>query len=295
MRSFFSGKFWIVALSLLGLAALTALALGLGSMSFREGQAIGRNEADGLGVPFAQVLVRAVTSIPFQNQLIFIVLIALLVILISLLMSPEGRKRLLRVLFRVAVTYIIIYLLITRYPEVLEQLGLALTPAAKEPSSLLSVAPPPEFTPPESVSWVSYALSFAIMAVVAFGAWRVYALWRELNAPVSDEVLKRLGKIARKSLGDLSAGGDSTDVILACYYRMNAVVSSSKRLDRDASMTPAEFGARLAAAGLPSDAVERLTRLFESVRYGGYKSSPKMVNEAVACLQAISIHCGEPV
>jgi hypothetical protein len=41
--------------------------------------------------------------------------------------------------------------------------------------------------------------------------------------------------------------------------------------------------------------VKQLTRLFEVVRYGGGRSSPVMVREAVACLTAILQYCGEPV
>ena len=51
----------------------------------------------------------------------------------------------------------------------------------------------------------------------------------------------------------------------------------------------------VAIAGLPGDAVRRLTRLFESVRYGDRKSPPKDVNEAVTCLNTILHYCGEPV
>jgi hypothetical protein len=46
---------------------------------------------------------------------------------------------------------------------------------------------------------------------------------------------------------------------------------------------------------LPGDAVQRLTRLFEAVRYGGYRSGRKDVNEAVACLTSILNYCGETV
>ena len=60
-------------------------------------------------------------------------------------------------------------------------------------------------------------------------------------------------------------------------------------------MTQAEFAVRLERDGLPADAVKSLTRLFENVRYGGYRTGPKEVNEAVACLTTILNYCGEPV
>jgi len=293
MRSYFAGKFWVAVVALLGLVALTGLALGLRSMSFRAGQGIGRDEVGGSGIQLTKILSDAVTSVPLLTQLMVIVLIILIVVLIGMLMSPEGRKRLFRILFRVVVTYLIIYLLVTRYPDVLEQFGLALAPSADGAAASAELTPPPVFTPPNSVSGLSYLISFGIAVVLAFGAWKIYTIWRELNTPPSTDALKRLGNIARASLRDLSSGGESADVILGCYYRMSEVVSQNKNLDRHASMTPAEFATRLERAGLPSDAVRQLTRLFESVRYGGYQSSPKMINEAVACLTTILNYCGD--
>ena len=69
----------------------------------------------------------------------------------------------------------------------------------------------------------------------------------------------------------------------------------AQALHRDLAMTPHEFALRLERAGLPADAVGRLTRLFEGVRYGDRKSGPKDVNEAVSCLKTILHYCGEPV
>jgi hypothetical protein len=60
-------------------------------------------------------------------------------------------------------------------------------------------------------------------------------------------------------------------------------------------MTPNEFAIRLERAGLPGDAVRRLTRLFEMVRYGDRKSAPKDISEAVTCLNTILHYCGETI
>jgi hypothetical protein len=80
-----------------------------------------------------------------------------------------------------------------------------------------------------------------------------------------------------------------------CYYRMSDAVADKRDLQRKDSMTPSEFAVRLEQAGLPGEAVRRLTALFEAVRYGDRRSSQREVNEAVACLNSILIHCGEPV
>jgi Lon protease-like protein len=107
--------------------------------------------------------------------------------------------------------------------------------------------------------------------------------------------LEDLARIARTSLRELSDGRETTDVILNCYFRMSDVVADRRNLQRGLGMTPAEFASRLEEAGLPGEAVRRLTRLFESVRYGDRRAGPKEVNEAVACLTTILQYCGEAV
>lgn len=295
MRSFFENKFWIILLSVLALGALLVLATGMSSMSFREGQAFGRNEP---AAPRANPadLFRTVLSVPVQTQVVFWILVVAMFALIAALLSPETRKRLLRTLFRAALTYWALYLFFKRYPQVLARLGTAFTPSGGAPLEASNQVPPPTFTPPPSTSWMTYMVSLAVVALAAFLAWRLYAAWRTaLHAAASGESVHKLARIARASLRDLTSGRDSTDVILNCYFRMSDVVAERRNLNRGTAMTPHEFATRLEQAGLPGEAVKQLTRLFEAVRYGGQRSSPVMVNEAVACLTAILQYCGEPI
>jgi hypothetical protein len=142
---------------------------------------------------------------------------------------------------------------------------------------------------------MTYLVSFGIAVLLVILVWRLNAAWKQLNTSVADSSIKKLGSIARSSLRDLSDGRDSTDVIMNCYYRMGDVVSDKKMIDRHLSMTPSEFAIRLEQAGLPVDAVRKLTRLFETVRYSGRRLNSAAVNEAVACLTTILNHCGEAV
>src|SRR5215204_2637416 len=294
MRSFFTNKFWIMLISVLALGALMGLAIGLKNVSFRDGQTFGQEQARIPGTTPLD-LINAVMSIPLQTQLGIWILFVLLFAFIGMLMSPEMRKRLIRIAIRVAITYWGLYILFTRYQEVLAQIGLNLTSLANAPGADTNGAPVPEFTRPPSVSWTTYLVSFIVIVAVILMVWKLNALWRELNAPFVVSPIEKLAGIARASLHDLSAGRDSTDVIMNCYYRMSDTVLDKKNLDRNASMTPSEFAVRLEQAGLPSDAVRRLTRLFESARYGGQRSDPMAVNEAVACLTTIVHYCGETV
>ena len=84
-------------------------------------------------------------------------------------------------------------------------------------------------------------------------------------------------------------------MIINCYLKMSDVVSEKRKLRREIAMTPQEFALRLERAGLPGDAVRRLTGLFEMVRYGDRKSAPKDVTEGGELFNAILRSCGEVV
>jgi len=295
MRSFLSNKLVVTALSLLGLAALMGLAIGLRSISFREGQVFGQQETEATSAASLRVA-DAVLSIPLQTQLIFWALLILLALLISILISPELRRQLIRLVLRLAAFYWLLYVLAERYREGLSQMALNLPALNGMPLTGANNNPPaPEFVPPTGLSWVSYALSLGLAAILIFVGWKAYSIWREVNAAQARSPIDKLAKIVRTSLNDLAAGRDSADVIMNCYFRMGDVVKDKRQLNRNTSMTPAEFATQLEQAGLPGDAVQRLTRLFESVRYGGYKSNSSMVNEAVTCLTTILHYCGETV
>ena len=91
--------------------------------------------------------------------------------------------------------------------------------------------------------------------------WALYRGWRDTSSDNTKKPLEEIAKIARSSLDDLSSGRNSSDVIINCYLRMSDVVSSRRQLQREIAMTPHEFALRLEQAGLPGDAVTRLTRL----------------------------------
>jgi len=297
MRSFFQNKIWILLLSILTLGALTVLAIGLRDVPFRAAQPIGRNDAESANGPRPE-LTDLFDDVSLESQYLFWGAITLLVALVGLLLSPQGRKFLIRLFLRVFFTYWLIYFLLTNYGDRLVSminfdLGIFNLNQQQDKSSNV---PPPVFVPPQQTSWISYAVSVLIVLFFVFVVWRVLVFWRQFNASLEDrKPLDEIARIARSSLRDLTDGGDTTDVIMNCYFRMSNVVGEKRRLKRMDSMTPGEFALRLEQAGLPGDAVQRLTRLFEGVRYGGYRSEQKDVNEAVACLVSILNYCGETV
>ena len=295
MRSFFQDKRWILFISFLALGALTVLAAGLRDVSFGEAQPFGRREAVRAETP-PQDPVEALHAVSLQSQILFWVSMILLIMLIGVLVSPEMRKRMFRILIRVAFTYWAFYFFFTRYGDSLAALGQALNaPGNDQTANEAEALPPPVFEPPQETAWISYLVGLLFVLFIAFLAWRFSRFWKEYAGRSGSKSLNEIARIARSSLRELSSGRESTDVIMNCYFRMSDVVADKRKLQRGAAVTPAEFAMRLEQAGLPGEAVKKLTRLFESVRYGGHRSGPTEVNEAVACLTTILHYCGETV
>jgi hypothetical protein len=294
MRSLLENKRLILIVSLLALGALTVLAIGLDDVPFRSARSFSREQA-GKSTSALPIAIDSDIDSPAWMQISVFALVLFMVVLIGALLSPELRKRLFLIMIRVGVTYWAIYILFTRYREALTQMGLNLLGADGAPGSASSGEPVPQFTPPQSVSLTSYLISFGIAILLIIVARKLYAFWKEMNVSDTDPSFKKIAGIARSSLRDITTGRDSTDVIMNCYFRMSDVVADKRNLNRGAAMTPNEFAGRLEQAGLPGDAVRRLTRLFEKVRYGGHRSDSTAVNEAVACLTTILHYCGETV
>lgn len=294
MPSLFRNKTWTILFSLLALAALTVLALSLDGVTFKGAQRIGREEAAS-GSLDAEPFVKALGEVSTRSQVIVWVTAFFVVLLVSLLLTPEGRKALLRMFLRAAAFYWMLYYIMKnfggQFADLLNFRGDGEQAATGEAAQTI---PPPVFVPPQPTSWLTYLASLLIVALTLFAAWRAYVIWRRNFTP-AQQPLKEIAEIARASLRDLRDGVDSTDAIMNCYLRMSRAVSEKRQLTRSESMTPAEFALQLERAGLPGDAVQKLTRLFEGVRYGGRRSAPKDVNEAVAALTSILHYCGESV
>ena len=73
---------------------------------------------------------------------------------------------------------------------------------------------------------------------------------------------------------------------------MSIVVGEKRELRRSKDLTAGEFAIRLEGAGLPGEAVRRLTGLFEAARYGTRGASREEIAEALACLTTILTACG---
>lgn len=292
MRSLLKNKRLVLLMAVLGLGALTILATSLNKVPFLEAQRYAREEVElpSFSPPEAP---QVVVDVPLWKQLLLLGSLVLLAILVGLLMSPEARKRMFVMLIRMAFTFWAIYYFVKNYGANL--FGSQLPAPSASPDGTGDVLPMPEFVPPQVSPTFTYLISFGFALLWLAVLWGLYRGWRKYQASRNEKPLDEIARIARSSLDDLTSGRNSTDVIINCYLRMSDVVSNTRQLHRDIAMTPHEFALRLERAGLPGDAVGRLTRLFEGVRYGDRKSGPKDVNEAVSCLKTILHYCGEPV
>jgi hypothetical protein len=217
-----------------------------------------------------------------------------MLLLVGLLVSPELRKKLLILLLRFVATVAAIFFLLRYFgpqlfalQQMAAQIGQQAQPANGQPM--------PTFQPPQISPVFSYLVSFGFALLWIAVMWGLYKGWQKYVAMNAKKPLDELAHIARSSLNDLASGRDSSDVIIKCYLRMSNVIADKRRIQREIAMTPQEFVLRLERAGLPGDAVRRLTRLFEAVRYGDRKSAPKDVTEAVSCLNTILHYCGETI
>jgi hypothetical protein len=163
----------------------------------------------------------------------------------------------------------------------LQNLG-ALPPAATDGTRALDpfAAGPPE--------WLVILLSLTATILLTFLGWRVWLWSRARFMPPPEPLPQRLAQTAQDALRALQGGGGLHNTILRCYQQMSDLVAERRGVQRQAFMTPREFVQWMEQAGIPREPVQRLTRLFELVRYGAKSLGAPEEAEAVACLTALA-------
>lgn len=294
MGTFFQKKSWVLLLAALALISLTVLSISLDELSFGEAQHFRSEDTGGRQPATIRSVAEVWEEVPLWQHILLWSLLAVMFILLGLLLSPEMRKRLFRNVIRVVLIGIVVIYALLNYQDTAMEIEASEGGGAPN-SGLPSAALGPAFQPPEVSSTLSYVFSFLCALTFVVLVWGGYRLWKKYNALSSRKPLDEIAHIVRSSLSDLSAGRDSSDVIINCYLRMSQVVEDRRGLQREIAMTPQEFALRLERAGIPGDAVRRLTNLFEVVRYGDRRSAPRDVTEAVSCLNTILHYCGETI
>lgn len=297
MRKILEDKRWRLALSFLGLVSLTLLVGAMKTLGFNPAQPVGFSRADVRSIDVAAVihLLDDAAQVPFWRQVTFWLGVLAIAGLISSLLSPELRKKLLRAVLRIASFALILFYVIKNNPGAISAL-LLMFPALAQMGEVTAgeETAPPVFQPPQIPSYMSFFVTFGLI-LLGIGVFIILNRWLQNQKQLASArlPLKEIADIARLSLKNIEAGQDSNDAIINCYNRMSETVSVKRGLQRERAMTPAEFVLRLERAGLPREPVIRLTRLFESVRYGRHASGAAEINEAVACLSSILKYCGD--
>ncbi len=287
-----TGKRWLLLLSVVIIAAVAVLASSLHDVHFEPGRPLSFDNANPAPASLDSGI-ETITKTPLWKVLLFWLVFVINLLVFFWLLPPEMRKRVLRQMLSLALGMLAI-LIALRY-GLIDLPFLRSKPVETSNPSAFGAGgntPLPTFSPPHVAPWWVFLISFVVLAAFLWLLWAAYRWWLRPARRYSD--LDAIRNIAEASLGAIAAGHDWGDVIIQSYVRMNEAVQASRGLQRARASTPREFAERLEQAGLPAHAVQRLTRLFESARYGAAGSSQNDINEAVACLNSILQACGQP-
>ncbi len=103
----------------------------------------------------------------------------------------------------------------------------------------------------------------------------------ETPAPETD--VAAVGRAAGRAADRLETGDEFENDV----YRAWAEMTTELEVDHPRSSTPSEFATAAIEAGMDRDDVDRLTKLFEEVRYGGFDPTPAREREAIGTLRRI--------
>lgn len=243
---------------------------------------------------------------PFGNGNWILVLIRGVLILCAIsvpiyifinLLTPKGRRRLLKGLIQLSVLFLILYLLFNlvesankRNKELpTEQPNYAVGEGMQPSEGLTGVYEQPVTNPPPWLDvGICLGLAFILAILITVLAWGIYKATRE-NA---GDARARLADEAQDALDALQAGGNIRETVIRCYIQMTQVLAKERNIRREEAMTPHEFQQiLLTKMKLPEIPVQRLTSLFEAVRYGDYHPGKREELEAIDSLTAIAEAC----
>ena len=273
-------KYQAVILAAAGLLGIVLLAAALGNFTFATPYQLLREErTDASGLISYTVLLRMV------------VIFLLLVPLRSLLLVRSAKYRRWMLVF-LLIIFGVVYAIVAARPVELPpepeavsgSVAETMTPEEQGTPQPTRLPPPDPGTPrvtPALVWLVSLGLAGLVLVVGV-----ILVLFLRFSRSRTPSQLELIAASAAAALQDLEQGEDVHSAIMRCYLAMLSA-ASERGLDRPGYLTPTEFIQRLVQVGLPAGAVERLTRLFEAVRYSSQPPTLVMEAEAVECLQLV--------
>lgn len=135
---------------------------------------------------------------------------------------------------------------------------------------------------------------FLVLLLVAYAVFGRTVSERGEEPPTEDETVQpeTLGAIAGRAADRIEAGDNSTTAADNEIYRAWQEMTSRLDATHEETMTPREFERQAVEAGVASEDVSELTRLFESVRYGGETATDDRERRAVTVLRRIESRYG---
>ncbi len=281
MKKLFGSRMFLLVLGVCTIIALVFLAAALPSLEFKGGQLLNIQPISGqLSISDIK---NTIDQAPLDQKLLFILAVVVIVLLGSLFLDPEQRKPLIWTLLFFGMLAFIIYYLA---PDAKVSTNAMAAPQIPVQGQITLSSP--TLTPPVIPPVISYALTAGVVMVVLAATW---FLLRKFTARRKGAPLEELAGIAQSTIEDIQAGQDWEDAVVRCYLRMTSAISNRRDIRRQANVTPTEFALQLEQAGLPGEAIQRLTTLFERVRYGAKKSNRRDIHEAVDCLTIVLHAC----
>ena len=144
----------------------------------------------------------------------------------------------------------------------------------------------PPVRPPEwGVIMAAIGIALFAAGIALFVIPRLYPLFRR-RRKAGTFLLDQLGELASDAATRIRAGDDPRAVVLHCYKEMSNILSRVENTPNFTHFTPREFAQSLRARGMKDDHVDRLTGIFEQVRYGG-RQGREFADKALLSLEAI--------
>ncbi len=290
-------KLPLVILLSAAILAILLLAASLGQVRLPPGEPFTLRRAE----PVTPPAERAPAELSSAQRLLLRVGLILTLTLLPfsifyLLISAEARKRFIRNL----IVFGVLMLIMSSLGEQLRLLGegglfggLNLSALFGDgAASQTATGQPAEFTsqPPD---WAVILTSFLLAAaVVGLAAGLIYAFTQRSPRPREAAIpLAQIAEQAESAVTAITAGEDPGNTVIRCYVAMSQTVRAARGIARQREVTPREFEEQLVRAGLPSPSVRELTRIFETVRYGGQAIGAAEEAQALASLAAIADAC----
>ncbi len=265
---------------IVALMGLTVFAFGSTELHLQPGQAIPMNAAAPTEVNQSQKTDPQPTGITLPTLILPVLLLIstiLFLVLVSSLIRMQGIKKIMKLVFYLAIP-IILLLLLNKLPSS-PQLSTSeyAFETAQNPINTYAYAPLGD--PPQNLSTIITIALLLILAAVIVWALGKRRMEKTGSNPIADEI--------ETALKALTVGDNLENVIINCYMRMSSIIIENQGIERESYLTPREFESMLNSTGIPLAPIHQLTTLFEKVRYGKIKTSEQDEKNAIACLSEL--------